>query len=347
MRPPASRAIALSILSLAAVAARGVQPAVWTHTTEAHFATGKFESTVSTSLGEITLARRVKVLAAGDSVPPVVSAVAVAGNTIYAGAGNEGVIYKVQSGKAVKFAELPSTMVACLLWTGRELIAGTGGDKAGIYRVDGGGKVKPLWTDAEVKYVWAVIRSEDGSFYAATGPEGKVFAVDKAGKAQVVYHADKIAKNILCLIAGADGKLYAGTDENGLVIEIDPKAKAGRVVLDAAEKEIAALLLDADGSLLAATSDASKASADGAKQPATTKAGKADGPKPPQTKPAPKDQPKKEPAGKPETRPAKEPAKEPQKPKATPKEDKPKEKPKEEKPKDKPKEEKPKEDDKG
>ncbi len=340
MKARSSTLIALSVLFLAAGAARGVRPALWSHTTEAHFATGKFESTVSTSLGEIALARRVKVLAASDSAPPVVSAVAVAGNTIYAGAGNEGVIYKVQSGKAVKFAELPSTMVACLLWTGRELLAGTGGDKAGIYRVDGRGKVKPFWTDAKVKYVWAVIRNEDGGFHAATGPEGKVFAVDKAGKGQVIYHADKLAKNILCLIAGAGGKLYAGTDEKGLVIEIDPKARTGRVLLDAPEKEIAALLLAADGSLFAATSDASKATADGGKRPATTKAGKADGPrKPPQTKPAPKAQPNKAPAGKPETRPAKEPPKRPRKPKPEPK-------PKEDKPKDKPREDKPKEDDK-
>jgi hypothetical protein len=335
MKPRTSTVIALSILSLAAAAARGVQPAVWTHTTEAHFATGKFESTVSTSLGEIALARRIKLLAASDSAPPVVSAVAVAGKTLYAGAGNEGVIYRVQSGKAVKFAELPSTMVACLVWTGKELLAGTGGEKAGLYRVDGRGKAKCLWADAEVKYVWAVVPNADGGLYAATGPEGKVFAIDKAGKGQVIYHADKLAKNILCLIAGAGGKLYAGTDEKGLVIEIDPKAKTGRVVLDAAEKEIAALLLGADGSLLAATSDASKATAEGAKRPATTKAGKADrGKKPPQTKPAPKAEPDKKPDKGPEKKPAEKPAK----PKEEPKKRKPEEKPKDDKPREKPKE---------
>jgi hypothetical protein len=331
--------VALSLLSAGALA---VRPAAWTHTTEAHFSTGKFDGAVSTSLGEIVLARQIKVLAGVKSTPTVVSAVAVAGNTLYAGAGNEPVVYKVQGNKAVKFAELPCTMVGCLVWTGRELLAGTGGEKAGIYRIDGRGKAKAVWADEKVKYVWAILRNADGSFYAATGPEGKVFAIDKAGKGQVVYHADKLAKNILCLIAGKDGKLYAGTDAKGLILELDPRAKTGRVLYDAPEKEIAALLLGDGGELYAATSDASKASADGAKKPATTKEGKADKPKPPTAKPAAKP-PTTKPAAKPAP-PKKGPAKAPPKPKEKPKDDKKpdKDKPKGDKPPDKKPDEKPK-----
>ena len=329
MRPPtAIFATALAVCLLAA-SAPAVQPAGWSHSTEAHFAKGKFEDTVSTSLGEITLARRIKVLLRSDAAPPVVSAVAAAGSTLYAGAGNEPVIYKVQAGKVAKFAKLPSTMIGCLLWTGRELLVGTGGEKAGIYRVDEKGRVRPVWTDEKVKYVWAVLRKPDGGLYAATGAEGKVFAIDKAGKAQVIYHADKLAKNVLCLAAAEDGKLYAGTDEKGLILEIDPRAKTGRVLYDAPEKEIAALVVGAAGELFAATADAAKASAAGDKTPAATKAGKADktGKKPPATgkavtrpatgpaakkptaKPPEKTKAPDKKPGKPETKPGKKPAK--------------------------------------
>jgi len=337
------RWIAIAALCLAVLLwgapARAVRPALWSHSTEAHFSTGKFEQTATTSLGEVRLARSIKVLLKSDAAPPVISAVAVGRGAVYAGAGNEAVIYKVQADKAAKFATLPSTMIGCLLWTGRDLLAGTGGEKAGVYQIDGRGKFKAIWTDAKVKYVWAVVRNADGSFFAATGPEGKVFAVDKAGKGQVVYHADKLAKNILCLIAGPDGKLYAGTDEKGLVIEIDPKAKAGRVLMDAPEKEVAALALGEAGALFAATSDASKASADGAKTPTTTKGGKAAATKPaarpaatkPTTKPAAKKPPTKKPEPKkpadkkPPAKP-KPPAKKPAPPKDKP-EEKPKDKP--------------------
>ena len=349
---PVARSASAALLLALAFSAWAVQPATWVQTTEADFGSGKLDSTVTSSLGEVSLARQIQFLAGSTSAPEVVSCVALAGKTVYAGAGNEGIVYKVEGGKAVKFAELPSTMVACLAWTGGELLVGTGGEKAGLYLVDGGGKPRPLWIDEKVKYVWAVLRNADGSVFAATGPEGKVFAVNKEGKAQVVYHADKLAKNILCLAADGRGKLYAGTDEKGLVVEIDPKAKAGRVLYDAPEKEIAALVVADDGSVFAATSDASKASADGAKAPSTAKAGKADNgkkpatqpksdpgkpaPKPAETKPAekaPDKQPDKKPPApaEPEKKPADKPA---DKPKDKP-EDKPKDKP-EDKPKDKP-----------
>jgi len=332
-----------------------VQPARWHHTTEAHFTTGELDGAVSNSLGEVALAREIKVLVDAKGAPPVVSCVAVAGHAVFAGAGNEPVVYKIQGGKVTKSAPLPSTMIASLYWTGRELLVGTGGEKAGIYRLDGAGKAKPVWVDPKVKYVWAILPHGEGGLLAATGPEGKVFAVGADGKAQVIYHADKLAKNILCLAAGKNGTLYAGTDEKGLVVEIDPKAKAGRVLFDAPEKEIAALVVAEDGGVFAATSDASKASADGAKKPSTSKVGKADnGKKPPakpkaaETKPAPKPDDKK-PAAKPddkkaEAKPQPKPTEKP-KPEQKPK-DKPKETPKppakpDEKPEDKP-EEKPK-----
>jgi len=288
-RPRVPACCAGVVLAFAAATALAVKPAVWTQTAEAQFAKGKLSGTVTTSLGEVRLGRKVTVLLPAEAAPAVVSAVAAAGKTLYAAAGNEAVIYRLSADKpakeAQKFAELPGAMVCCLVWTGRDLLAGTGGEKAGIYRVDKAGKVQPLWTDAAVKYVWALAGGDDGTWYAATGPEGKVYAVDKGGKGRVVYHADKLARNILCLAAEA-GKLYAGTDEDGLVIEIDPKAGKGRVLFDAPEKEIAAIAVTEAGEVLAATSDASRASADGAAAPEGDRKGKAEMPRPPTTRPA-------------------------------------------------------------
>ncbi len=262
-------------VALLAGAALGVRPAEWAHSTEAEFNAGELEQTVTTSLGQVRLARKMTLLVESDNAPAVVSALAVAGRTVYAGAGNEPVVYKVADGKAVKLAELPSTMICSLVWTGRDLVAGTGGEEAGIYRVGRDGKVRKHWAAEGVKYVWAVLRRRDGSMLAATGPEGKVFAVDKNGKGQVIFHVEDLCKNVLCLLPGKGNTLYAGTDEKGLVLEIDTKAKTGRVLLDADEKEIAALAIGDDGVILAATSDASKASAEGGKQPATTREGRA------------------------------------------------------------------------
>ncbi|HOF18362.1 MAG TPA: hypothetical protein PK082_05590, partial [Phycisphaerae bacterium] len=105
-----------------------------------------------------------------------------------------------------------------------------------------------------------------------------------------LYEApETLAKNFLCLAADG-GKLYAGTDSGGLVFEIDPAARAGRVILDAEEEEISAVVPDGAGGLFVATADASKAGPDGAPAaPRGDSSGKAvDAPAPP-TAPRPAD----------------------------------------------------------
>jgi hypothetical protein len=272
---------------IAAATALAVRPATWIHNTEAQFSSGKFDSAVSTSLGEIRLGREIKVLAGSETCPAVVSCIARVGKTLLAGAGNEAVVYRLEGDKLVRHCEFQAAMIACMVPDGDGLLVGTGGgDKPGLWRLDGEGKSSCAWSDEKVKYVWAIVPGQDGGHYVATGPEGKVFAIDKDGKGRVVYDIGALAKNVLCLAGGPDGKLYAGTGDKGLIVEIDPKARTGRVLYEAAEKEIAALLVAADGSLLAATSDTSKAGADGKKTPAATVEGKSDKNKPgPTSKP--------------------------------------------------------------
>jgi len=309
--------VSLLVVFSSAGPAPGVQPGGWLHGTEADFAKGEFDSTVVSSLGEVRLGRKIEILMPSDEGPAVVSAIAVTGRTVYAGSGVDGAIYRIAGGKAAKFAKVPGTMVCSLLWTREGLLVGTGGDKAGVYRVDPRGKVRPLWVDPEVKYVWAMVAGR-GTIYAGTGPGGAVYAVRNDGKAARIYETGDLAKNILALALSAKSKnlLYAGTDDSGLVIAIDVQKKKGRVLLDADEKEISTLIPDAQGGLYVATADAAKASDDGTAPPSDKKTGKADNgkpepepgpgpepeprPKPETTQPAPKEEPDRQPDPRPD-----------------------------------------------
>jgi len=272
----------------ACVSAPAVQPAVWSHGTEADFAAGKLDKTVLTSLGEVTLAREVETLLAPDAKLGMISAVAVDGKDVYVASAPGGKIYRVAKGKAVEFAELPATLVRPLIADKDGLLAGVSGKKAGLYRVDAKGEVAPLWTDEAVTFVWAVVPDGDGGWYVATGSEGKVYHV-RRGAGEVIYDSDD--ENVLSLVADADG-LYAGTGENGLVVRIDPARKTSRIAYDAPEKEISCLLAAPDGSVYAATSDSSRSSATGEKPSAkdggapTTPAPAKGAPKPPAAKTA-------------------------------------------------------------
>jgi len=108
MKPWTGFASLSAAMFLLAATALAVGPATWIHNTEAQFSPGKFKSAVSTSLGEIRLAREIKIIAGSESCPVVVSCIAKVGNTLYVGAGDKPVVYRVQGDKAAKAAELPA-----------------------------------------------------------------------------------------------------------------------------------------------------------------------------------------------------------------------------------------------
>lgn len=292
----------LLLICVFSAQAFAVTPAVWQHNTEANFTNGEFENTTVTSRGEIILTRQFELILPSDVAPGIVSTILPDGKAIYAGSGTEGIIYKVEGDKMTTLVELPALMINCMLKRGNELIVGVGGGTGGIYSVTTDGKFKPLWTDPAIKYVWAILEGPNGSLYAATGPTGKVFVINAQGKAEVLFEAEKNAKNILCLTKADSGLLYAGTDQNGLIVEIDPAKKTSRIVFDAPEKEVAAIVLDGNGGMYAATSEAAKASPDGKTAPnGGGKNGRTPRPTPPQLNP--KASPQKTAASQPDTPP--------------------------------------------
>ena len=323
--------VAIALPGLLTCGLLAVTPATWSHTTEAQFAKGKFEATVVDARGDISLARKSEILFTSQDAPPVISAIVVRGRTIYAGAGNEPVIYAVEGKKFKKFATLPGTMITSLIVRGKDLLTGVGGDDAGIYRVDSKGKPTKLWSDKDVKYVWAILPIRNNKLYAATGPNGRIYLIDSKGKGEMLYETGKLAKNILS-IALTGHTLYAGTDTQGLVVAIDTRNKSSRVVLDAAEVEISAIIPAPGGGLFVASADVAKASPDGKTPPSTGgKNGKpttatskpAEKAKTPEPKAPPKKKPVevKKPAAKPKKAPDKpgDKAKTPDKPKPDPK----------------------------
>ena len=251
--------LTLVVISLLAHDCLAVQPASWNHASEADFARGECKGVAITSRGELMLARRVQLLMQSQSAPSVVSCLALGDGAIYAGSGSSNVVYRLEGSESTKFAEVPGAVITSLLWTGGGLLAGTGGgDKAGIYSIDANGKATLLWSDKDVKYVWAMLSGRGGVIYAATGPKAGLYAIAN-GKGELVYQLDpKLAKNLLCLAGSKNGGLYAGTDVSGLVVEVNLENKTAHVLLDAAEKEVTALVVADSGDIYAATAEAGR-----------------------------------------------------------------------------------------
>lgn len=118
----------------------------------------------------------------------------------------------------------------------------------GVVRL--GRAIEPVAEGLEAARVWDLARTRDGSVYAATGDEGKVFRRTPRGEWSVAFDSDD--SQVFSLVATPDGKVYAGTGPNGQVIELtDPKHPASRP--DPAVQYIWDLATDDTGNLRAAT----------------------------------------------------------------------------------------------
>lgn len=132
----------------------------------------------------------------------------------------------------------------------KEILAG---DLDGV-SVDSDGHLRlsrasTLLDDTQAPYVWSVARAKDGTVYAGTGNDGKIFRI-KDGKAELFYDASELEVHALTL--GPDGRLYAGTSPDGKVYAIDSKGSA-KEFYDPPDKYIWALAFDRKGRLLVAT----------------------------------------------------------------------------------------------
>src|SRR5665213_2698444 len=249
--------------------ALAVQTSYWTQTTEQDFKSGTLENVVATNHGDIKLSRAVKTLLEEDPRISAVNALAEGPDgSIYAGTGPNGVLLRIRDGKVDTFATLEgeAAITALLVQKDGAVLAGTSGDAGRVLKFNKPGeKPKVLFKQKGMQYVWAIAQAADGMLYAATGPEGKLFAISPDGTAKVLLDTD--SNNLTCLISDGKDLLYAGTDTHGLVYRINRKTGESFVLYNAPESEISALALDKQGNLYAATAEA-REQAPGASQEA-------------------------------------------------------------------------------
>jgi hypothetical protein len=233
----------------------------WTQTGESEFKDGTFHNVVATNLGDLKLSRAVKLILEQDERISAVHALAEAPDgTIYAGTGPRGVLLQIKDGVVSTAATLADevNILSVLVDPQGRVLIGTGGEHGRVLRIDKPGEEpKQIFAADGVQYIWALKQSDDGSLYAATGPNGQLFELTTDGKGEVILDSNE--NNILSL-AIDKGMIYAGTDPNGLVYRIDRKTKEFFVLYDAAETEVSALALDRTGNLYAGTAQAGDAS---------------------------------------------------------------------------------------
>jgi hypothetical protein len=273
MRLAALVGFCCSIFSGAALA---VSTSHWTHQSEADFKAGTLHNVVVTNLGDVKLSRAVKTIQQEDPNVTTVNCLAAgADGTVYAGTGPKGILLGVKDDKVSTVATLADTVnILCLLSeSDGSLVIGTGGAKGKVLKIDKPGDAPhEIFSSDGVQYIWAIVAGDNGTLYAATGPNGQVFEIHPDGTSSELYKGDE--NNITAMIGDGHDLLYLGTDPSGLVIRLNRKTKESFILYNASESDITALTMDDAGNLYAATGEASEKEGQPATEQSDEKSGR-------------------------------------------------------------------------
>jgi hypothetical protein len=114
------------------------------------------------------------------------------------------------------------------------------------------GPATELVAETTSPFLWAMVAAPDGSLYAGSGNEGKIYKVDPSGKTTTFFDAAELEVHALAL--APDGTIYAATSPEGRIYKIDREGR-GKPFFDPDDKYIWSLALDPSGNLFAGTGE--------------------------------------------------------------------------------------------
>ncbi len=101
-------------------------------------------------------------------------------------------------------------------------------------------------------FFWSLVSDREGNLYAGSGNNGKVYKVDREGKATVLVDTNELEVHGLAL--DRQGQVYVATSPRGRVYKVNRDGEQ-QVFFDPDDRYIWALAFDPVGNLLVATGD--------------------------------------------------------------------------------------------
>ncbi len=212
---------------------------VWVNQTFKDFDAGTPSGVLVTSAGRLVRSETAK--RTGLKGISMVFSMIEAGGNLYLGTGNKGEVWVVKGGRARKLAKLKGAVIVTSFAKGPAgtIYAGTL-PEGRIYAISTAtGTVKPF-VQVKAKHVWGLVYQK-ATLFAATGPGGQLFAINRAGRARVYW--DSKETHLQSIAVGPEGALYVGTAPKAIVYRVLGPRRV-RALHDFAGNEIRALASD-------------------------------------------------------------------------------------------------------
>ena len=109
-----------------------------------------------------------------------------------------------------------------------------------------------LVAETAAPFLWTLVPTADGGFWAGTGNEGKVLKVGKDGKVATFFDATEL--EVHAIVQAPNGGIYVATSPDGKIYHVSADGTS-RTFYDPEDKYIWALAVDRTGNLFAGTGD--------------------------------------------------------------------------------------------
>jgi len=212
-----------------------------------------------TSDGQVVLGDGIERIAPDPAAHSIWSLLDVGDGSVLAGSGIDGRIYRVVAGRPTVYAETGALVVSSLARAEDGTVYAGTLPEGKIYRVlapRGSSLVAPelLVELPGATYVWSLVWDRQRhTLLAATGPDGKLFSIDRTGHATVIFDADET--HLYSMALAADGTVYAGAGGgHAIVYAVAPNGQS-RAVTRLVGDEVRALALGPNGILYAAANE--------------------------------------------------------------------------------------------
>lgn len=225
------------------------QPATWVQKSQQDFGGGIFNGTAATDKDDVRL---VPITGKLSSLPEdYVWTVLPDGNGgVFAGTGNNGVIYRVGSdGTNSVFFKTNEFEVHSLAKDSKgTLYAGTS-PNGKVYRIGADGQGQMI-LDAPEMYILALAVDSKDNVYAGAGDSGIIYRITPDGQSSKFVEIPKLST--MSLAMDKSDNLYVGAGKGGLILKVTPDAVAAPIY-DAEEDSVSSLVVDGEGNVYAGT----------------------------------------------------------------------------------------------